>query len=254
MTRFIGGILLLAACTPPSEPMNDAGVDAGSPDAGPPDAGPPREVPCIDQSLSQLMLFDNVSPGTITDESTGDGIFQHLIDATGGGMTPITSYVYARFTDDGLVKVDISDEDALESTEWHIAFRRFVLRLNSGVSGPGSITAARTAPGTTLETLDAVPSGLVQRDEQYFTESCEYVPDTSGIGSPATALSSFWSYAGCVAMTGNVYVVALPGGRHVKLEVIAYYSPENQATCDESNTISSPSGAGNIRIRWGFLD
>jgi hypothetical protein len=251
-------LLLLLGCDDGDPPATgDAGSpldDAGAPDAGPPDAGPPREVPCVDQSIAQLMLRDTVAPGAITDESGSDGAFLHHVDATAGGRAPTESFVYARFGDDGLTKVEVDDEAAFESTDWHIAFRRFVVRVNSGVSGPGSVTVARTAPGTDFESLDAVPADLMFRDEAYFTETCEYVSDGSGIGSPATALASFWTYAGCVSMTGNVYVIALPSGRHVKLEVVSYYSPEVQATCQESNTISSPSGAGNLRIRWAFLD
>lgn len=247
-------VLLAAGCD--SSPGTDAGspLDAGGgTDAGT-DAGAPREVPCIDESISQLMLFDTVSPAAITDESTGASERVHHIDATGGGVTPTTAYVYARFDDTGLIKVDIDDESAFESTAWDIAFRRFVIRLNSGVGGPSTVTAARTAPSTEFETLAAVPDGLSYREEAYFTETCEYVPDGAGIGSPQTALSSFWRYGGCVAMTGNVYVIALASGRHVKLEVLSYYSPAMQTTCDETDMVGMPSGAGNLRIRWAFLD
>jgi len=255
-------LALLAACdedgTDPGADAGPAETDAGvvETDAGPPqtDAGPPNEVACVDESISTLMLFDAVAPGAIVDESEGGDYFTHHVDATGGGRTPTDAFVYARFEDSGLVKVDIDDETALESTEWDIAFRRFIIRLNSGVSGPSTVTGARTAPDTEFESLDAPPDGLTYREEAYFTDTCEYVSDGSGIGSPQTALSSFWSYAGCVAMTGNVYVVALASGGHVKLEVLSYYSPAVQTTCDESSTISSPSGSGNIRIRWAFLD
>ncbi|HJL18813.1 MAG TPA: HmuY family protein [Sandaracinaceae bacterium LLY-WYZ-13_1] len=252
----LAALLFTLGCDDTSE-TPDAGPtpmdDAGSPDAGPQDAGAPREVPCVDEQISQLMLLDTVASGAITDETEGDA-FQHHVDATAGGRAPTESFVYARFEDDGLQKVEVDDEAAFESTEWHIAFRRFVVRVNGGVSGPSRVTVARTAPGTDFEALDAVPEGLMFRQEAYFTETCEYVSDGSGIGSPATALSSFWSYAGCVSMTGNVYVLALPSGRHVKLEVLSYYNPDVQDTCDESNTISSPSGSGNVRIQWAFLD
>lgn len=235
-------------------PETDAGLPPGDSGAPPVDSGAAREVACVDESISQLMLFDDVSSGAITEESAESGTFVHHVDATAGGRAPTESYVYARFTDAGLEKVEIDDESAFESNDWHIALRRFVIRVNGGVSGPGAVTAARTAPDTAFETLDAVPDGLMYREEAYFTDTCEYVSDGSGIGSPATALASFWTYAGCVAMTGNVYVVALPSGRHVKLQVLSYYSPDVQTTCDESSTISSPSGAGNLRIQWAFLD
>jgi hypothetical protein len=107
---------------------------------------------------------------------------------------------------------------------------------------------------TDFEALESAPEDLAYRTEEYFTDDCDLVPDGSGIGAPGTALASFWSYAGCVAMTGNVYVLDLGDGSAVKLEVLAYYSPEAQEICNETNEVPMPSGAGNVRIRWAFLD
>lgn len=251
-------LLLIAGCPSDPAPSDAAMADASSPaDAGPPDGGStcmPMDPTCQDESISQLDYFDTVNPAPITEEGMMPGEFHTLVDARGGGMMPTQSFVYARFTDAGLEKVEISDEDALLSTGWDIAFRRFIIRLNSGVSGPSCVQAARTAPGTTFDGLTSVPSGLTFRTEQYFTPSCDLVPDGSGLGSPATALSSFWTYPGCVQMTGNVYVVRLASGRHVALQVTGYYPPENQERCQTTNMVPMPSGGGQVRIRWRFLD
>lgn len=231
-----------------------ASQDAGSADAGDTASGGGSEVACIDQSITQLMLFEDPAPAAIDEDSNGAGGFDSVIDAVGGGLQPSESYVYARFEDDGLKQVEVGDEDAFDSSKWHIAFRRYVIRLNSGVSGPGKVTGARTAPKTEFDALEDVPEGLEYRTEQYFNETCDYISDGSGIGAPGTALASFWSYAGCVAMTGNVYVIALDDGRHVKFQVLSYYTPANQAICDETNEVPMPSGAGTLHIRWAFLD
>ncbi len=109
--------------------------------------------------------------------------------------------------------------------------------------------------GTEFDALTAVPQKLTLRKEQYFSaDGCEYVPDTSGIGSPQTVLSSFWSYPGCVAMSGNIYVLALADGRHVKLQVLSYYTPSVQDICDETGAAPTPNGSGNLRIKWAFID
>lgn len=238
------------------DPPPDGGAMA---DTGPEDMGAPplceaTTVPCIDQSIAILDLFDVPNPAVVTEEGTTAGEFTTLVDASGGGMTPTLAFVYGRFTETGLEKLAISDEDAFLSTDWDIAFRRYVFRVNSGVGGPSCVQAGRTAPATTFDGLTAVPDGLSYRTESYLTDTCEIVPDGAGLGSPATALSSFWSYPGCVSMTGNVYVLALRSGRHVKLQVIGYYSPANQASCDATGMITTPSGAGSVRIRWAFLD
>jgi hypothetical protein len=84
--------------------------------------------------------------------------------------------------------------------------------------------------------------------------ACALVSDGSGLpGSPGVALQSFWEYPGCVKMTGNVYVVSLADGRHVKLQVLSYYSPANQLLCDTESRVNMPSGSGALRIKWAFL-
>lgn len=254
MKKLLGvlALLPLAACIdPPQNPPADAGD--GDEDPVQVQCTEPEEVECQDQSIQQLALFDTVNNADITEEEGGPA-FTHHVDATAGGLNPNTSYVYAKFTDDGLVKVDIDDETAFQEMGWDIAFRRFVIRLNSGVSGPSCVAAARTAANTTFDELDAVPEGLTFREEEYFDPdaSCELVPDGSGLGSPGVVLQNYWRYPGCVAMTGNVYVLQLADGRHVKLEVLSYYE-QGQEDCNQDDP-SGISGGGNLRVRWAFLD
>lgn len=214
------------------------------------------EVNCTDESISKLTLFsDKPNPAEIFNDKQGEG-FLTEIDVTAGGMSPTLPYVYLKFAEDGLEPVAINDEDAFESKDWDIAARRFVLRLNSGVSGPGKVKAARTAPKTEFDKLTSVPDGLEFRAEEYFTDSCDFINDSSGIGSPGTALASFWSYEACVAMTHNVYIISVdrPQARHVKLEVMSYYLPDRQKICDETGMVPNPSGAGHMQLRWAFVD
>jgi len=210
---------------------------------------------CSDEQIRDLALSDEATGGSIREEGTEAGVFISHIDATAGGVNGTKGYTYGRFTDTGLERVDISDEESLESNDWDIAARRFVLRLNSGVSGPSCVTGGRTATNTSFDDLDALPVSVTLRKEQYYTaDGCEYVPDTSGIGSPQTVLSSFWAYPGCVAMTDNVYVLALADGRHVKLQVLSYYTPSVQVTCNDTGSAPTPSGSGKIVIKWAFID
>ena len=212
------------------------------------------DVPCVDQQIAELSLMDTPAAGLISPIAREGSVFEDAIDATAGGLSATDGYVYARFGTSGLEKVSLDDELAFESRDWDIAFRRYVIRLNSGVSGPSSVSAARTPANTTFAAVTSVAPDLTFRVEQYYTPSCVFVADESGIGSPATALSSFWAYHSCLSMTGNVFVLKLASGRHVKLQILAYYSPENQALCDRSGATDLPSGAGNIRMRWAFLD
>jgi hypothetical protein len=265
LARLLSLVLVVAAC-------GDGGGGGGSDDdSDTEDAGPggdgdgdgdgdgeacqPAEVPCVDQSISGLMLRDTKSGGAIAEEGDGDAFVSH-VDATAGGIMITDGYTYARFGEKGLERLDLSDEEAFESTDWDIAFRRYVIRLNSGVSGPSCVQGARVPGDDGFDALDGVPDNLSFFAEQYFTEgSCEFVPDASGIMAPSTVLGSFWTYPGCVKMTGNVYVVRLASGKHVKLEVLSYYEPSFQETCDTMNTVQmGNNGAGNVRVKWAWLD
>jgi hypothetical protein len=49
-------------------------------------------------------------------------------------------------------------------------------------------------------------------------------------------------------MTDNVYVLELASGRHVKLQVLSYYSPDVQTACNHTGMVTD------FRVRWAFLD
>jgi hypothetical protein len=246
---------LVAACGDSGTTSSGSG-GAGGGSALEPACTDPTAVPCEDQVVLQMNLKAVPATTGITNEPDGSG-FASVIDATAGGAFAANppSYTYGKFTDDGLVQVSISDEDALGSMDWDIAFRRYVGRINSGHSGPSCVTAARL-PGTPVyEDVTSEPENLTYRSDTYFTESCELIPDGSGLeGSPATALSSYWTYPGCVAMTGNVYILELASGRKLKLTVTNFYNDAAQEQCDtQGSAPMTDNGSGMIRIRWSFL-
>lgn len=238
-------------------PVTDAGPEAAVPtDAAPEAQAPvvrcePHTPACADQSISQLGFLTDPSTGTITTE--GD---LSVIDATAGGRMPNESYTYARFTERGLVKVEVDDERSLASTDWDIAFRRGNIRLNSGVSGPSCVEGTEAPEGATYESITRVPAaGITFRPESYFTPlNCYYVSDGSGMGSPGTVLSGYRRLSSCVQMTGEVYLIRLRDDRVVKLQVRSYYNPDVQMTCDSGGDIpNADNGAATYRVRWAFV-
>ncbi|HEY1097847.1 MAG TPA: HmuY family protein [Myxococcota bacterium] len=237
------------ACEAPAEGEGE-GEGEGEPT---PKCTEPRAVECEDEVFTDLtMNLDTAAPGEVTSSTDGDG-FVAVVDGTAGGFGGDGGWVYAKFTATGLEKVTLLDADSFTSMEWDVAFRRFVIRLNSGYGGPSCVTGARTATGTVYEDLAALPDGLSFSDEQFMSdpESCELVPDGSGLGSAGVVLQNYWEYPGCVAMTGNVYVLSLADGRHVKFDVTDYYA-SGQETCDESGTPGTTSAM--FTVRHGYLE
>jgi hypothetical protein len=217
----------------------------------------PTPVECADQVIQSLNLQKAVAPGLITNTADGANGWTSLVDATAGGFgaTKPDSYVYAKFTATGLTKVSLGDEDALDSMDWDIAFRRYIIRLNGADSGPscvGSIRMPGTPPPAFTDVV-AVPDGIPWRMDDDFTAAptCSLIDDGSGLpDSPGTALSSYYSYSSCLAMNKNVYLVRVASGIIVKLQVTAYYK-NGQAQCDSGGTAGSPSAW--ISLHWAYL-
>lgn len=212
-------------------------------------------VECSDQAIAGLELFSTVASGSVTNGHNGTD-FTATIDARGGGFPPTDSYVYVRFTNTGLEQLSISDMTALDSMDWDMAFRRYVIRINSGDSGPSCVGAA--VQTQTYDQITAVPANFIPEVDDFLTRppACTFVDDGSGLGtSPRTYLSSFYEYPmSCVKMTNKAYVIRTQTGRHVKLTVSTYYATEAaQQTCNTTGTSGGAAG-GTVRLRWLYLD
>jgi len=216
----------------------------------------PTAVACSDQIFQGMNYQTNVASGLIVNDPDGAG-FISKVDATAGGFGAPNpdSYVYAKFSATGLEKVAISDEQSLDSMDWDIAFRRFIIRLNSGSGGPSCVSAARFAENPTYEATTAPPPNALYKKDDFFSDSCEMIPDGKGLpGSPATVLGGYWSYVNCVKMTDLVYVIRLADGRLVKFIVDSYYKPEVQEQCDTTDMIPMmDTGSAVFQVRWAFL-
>jgi hypothetical protein len=244
----------IVACEVP--PADDGSEGEGEGENLGPTCSEPRAIDCEDEVFVALdMDLDGQAPGLIDSAAAADA-FEVDVDATAGGFNGTEGWVYGRFTDDGLQKVEIADIDSLGSMDWDIAFRRFVIRVNSGFGGPSCVTAARTAADTDFDGLDDVPADLRFNEEKFMSdpETCTLVADGSGLGSPGVVLQNWWTYpAGCVATTGNVYILSLADGRRLKMVVDQYYAGDGaQATCNETGSAAGESAR--IKLRYAFFE
>lgn len=241
-------LIALTACPgPSSEPDTDTDepVRAGICDE-------PRDVDCVDDLVLDLGLQDDAfSDGSVT--TTVDGSdFVTEVDATAGGVSNAATnpWVYVRFTSNGAEKVEIDDETALGSTEWHVAARRFILRVNSGSSGPSCVAASPVFDRTYAE-LDAPAEGVTWYEDDFYTPDCTLINDSSGLpDNPQVALAPWWEYPGCVATSMTPFFLRLETGEVVKLVVEEYYA-EGQEDCNTNGTMGS--GSANFTWRWTFV-
>ncbi len=217
------------------------------------------EVACTDQAESTLSLNPDgaVAPDAIVNTSVA-GVFTSTIDATAGGAraTPPGAYVYARFTDEGLEQVALSDDEALGSMDWDIAFQRFRIRLNSGDSGPSCTAAAMLPDGEDFVAVRELDESLSFATESFYDDSCAVAgePGFGGVVTPSFVLDDYYEYTSCVSMTGRLFGVQLANGRQVKLTVNRYYEPSAQEGCDSGVESFAPVGSANLELTWAFLN
>ena len=211
------------------------------------------EPSCVDSLILDLSLHDDmVSSATVSSSQDGSDWISG-VDASAGGYQNAANnpWVYVRFTDDGLERVDIDDETALESMDWDMALRRFIIRLNGGDSGPSCVGAASLLEGD-YSSIDAVPEGIIFAPDQYYTSDCTIINDSSGLpNSPQVVLGTWWEYPGCVKTTGIPQLIQLANGRVLKLVVETYYGL-GQEDCNTNGTPGEYSGQ--IQLRWQFLN
>jgi len=249
--RFVS-TLLLFACTGTSD---DKGVDdTGAGTELEPVCTEPVAPECVDEMILDLSLHDDkVSDGNVSTVADGADFITE-VDASAGGYSQSANnpWVYVRFGSDGAERVDIDDETALEDMTWHLALRRFIIRINSGDSGPSCVGAAAML-GYTYEDLTSVPEGLTYQPDAYYTDDCTIINDSSGLpGSPQVAMGAWWGYPdSCVSTTGTPMLIQLEDGRIVKLVVESYYDGEGQAECNADGSTSADSGY--YTLRWTVM-
>ncbi|MDP2306028.1 MAG: HmuY family protein [Pseudomonadota bacterium] len=247
--RFLPALLILG-CT--AGPKDDTGPGE---DTDPLVAvcSEPEPPTCVDEMILDLSLHDDkVSEGEVTTVTDGSD-FVTAIDASAGGYNQAANnaWVYVRFGEDGAERVDIDDETALEDMTWHLALRRFIVRVNSGDSGPSCVGAAAMI-GFEYADLTEVPDGISYLEDEYYTEDCTIINDSSGLpGSPQVAMGAWWSYSSCVETTGTPILLQLEDGRVIKLVVEEYYADDGQQECNNRGTTEAESGI--YKIRWAAI-
>jgi hypothetical protein len=251
--RTLSSLLLLPllACTASKDEDTAASDGTGAASDGL--CAEPEAPTCVDAMIQDLSLHDDkVSEGEVVTVQDGED-FVTTVDASAGGYQRASNnpFTYLRFTAEGAEKVAIDDDTALSDMTWHLSMRRFIVRVNSGDSGPSCVGAAGLR-AQTYEEVTSVPEGLVFREDDYYTDDCTLVNDSSGLpGSPQVAMGAWWSYTRCLETTGTPFLIQLEDGRVVKLRIETFYGGDGQAECNEGG--STTAEGGYLTLRWRFM-
>ncbi len=168
-----------------------------------------------------------VSAGAVTNEpdATLPDVFTTIVDASAGGAAGQATqpFVYLDLeAEGGAGKLEIDDAASFESTDWDIALKRFVIRSNSGDSGPADAEVA-SVQSKELTFDDDVPSDRFS-DDDWVSSDCVL---EQANGGPRTRFSNWYRVqAGRFEAQPVVHLVRLGAGRYAEIDVVTYYGDE----------------------------
>ncbi len=198
--------LVFASCA------DDLREDVGSPDA---------TVNPDDPDASVLS-------GEIGHVDNGDGTTTTTVNATSH-----EDWIYLQFSS----KAQTTPSGPEDSQEWDVAFRRFDLMLNGGVSGTGGMQVI-VLPGQDFDALTEAPAGTYGTDEVDGDDD-DSDPDLFF----ASEEGGWYDYdvsTHVLTPKEQVYVIRSSGGEYFKLRFLTYY--------DEAGT------SGYLQFQWGEIE
>lgn len=228
MRTALGLLLLLWGCSSTAIGDDGAGGSAGNGSAGAPgdggagsDTPPPR--PCSGALKQSLSLVDEVSTAAVSTVSESGGERIVYVDATAGGIEGQDRHPWVYVSLQTGEAVALTDLEALESKGWDLAFKRFLVRTNSGDSGPGEGGAIRIAldwdqvDGSTLGSK-SLPA------EDWFDADCMLEVDVNNeLITSFTGWSEYDESAHVLNAAKVTYIAAAADGTLYKVAILDYY-------------------------------
>jgi hypothetical protein len=131
------------------------------------------------------------------------------------------------------------------TTKWDIAFKTSIIKVNSGISGPGSAAAQIVSTGFD-DLLEAPADG-------YATDGA------SGYAIPTGSNNGWYAYTGpatsgpqhaILPIAGKTIVVKTANGKYAKIQVVSYYKGNpNTSSAEFADLTKRPLG-GYYTIRY----
>jgi len=146
---------------------------------------------CYNEIVDTLVPIDKVAT-TPTTFDCKDGVCDVTLDATAGGMSASHSnpWVYLSLKDNKIL--ELNDNEAFNSQDWDLAFKRTLIRSNSEDSGIGTVEVAK-ADGVDFDTTTELPTKLDQDfiGDKFMDSGCVVIAGT-GMSALNTAFDNWF--------------------------------------------------------------
>ncbi|HVY28985.1 MAG TPA: HmuY family protein [Polyangiaceae bacterium] len=232
MKRVLGILAAAAAggvffgCS--SEPLDANSGAAGS--GG--QAG--HTLACSAALRQKLSLVDETSTAVVSILSESDGEQSLYVDASGGGIAASEMQPWVYLSLKTGMALGLTDIDALKSTEWDLAFKRNLIRTNSGDSGPGDGGALRVGLAWEKVTRATLGNKALPTESWFTGDQCEIPMDKlDSLGNVLTTYASWSEYDQAThvvsAAPDTVFITAGGDGTVYKVQIEDYYSTPSGA-------------------------
>ena len=217
----LAGVLALAfGCS--STPVDDPGAGGGGNGATGGSENGNMPSACSGALRQALGLVDEVSSATVSIISDGAAERTLYVDASAGGINAPDPWVYVSLATGQAVP--LTDIEALRSKAWDLAFKRFVVRTNSGDSGPGAGGAIRIA--LAWDKVDASTLGQQMPPRESLADAkCNVNVDANmELITTFTGWSEYNEATHVLSAADVVYITAGADGSLYKVGILDYYS------------------------------
>lgn len=227
MMRLLGWLAVVALGAAPlacnSEPLEPDMGSAGS--AGSGSGSPHMNSGCSAALKQSLSLVDEVSTATVAVlNESGDERTLYL-DASVGGLDGQDTHPWVYLSLKTGQAVAVTDLAAFDSLDWDLAFKRTVVRTNSGDSGPGNGGALRI--GLAWDRVSRTTLGnKALPAELWFDQDCMIELDsTNNLVTSYSGWSEYDEVNHVVSAAPDVvYITAGADGALYKVQIEDYYS------------------------------
>jgi hypothetical protein len=186
-------------------------------------AGGAPSPSCTQAREDALGPIDSVSDGGVTVlEQVGD-VVTLFVDASAGGVQEQASNPWIYLDLATRARVDVTDVTADASTTWDLAFKRPVVRSNSGDGGLAGQGGTIRVPKA-FDAVSTADASAPFETESWFDQDCSLFTDQAG--AIATTFDGWYDYVEMKVLpaAGTWLIRSGDGASVFKLEIVDYYA------------------------------